>query len=63
MTNGSDSKRQIVFVALGAIILAATVWTDLTAELKFTENTRAGLYEQAYQQAVSKGAPHENSNH
>jgi hypothetical protein len=33
-------------------LLAAAIYTDITAQMSFTENTRNGVYEAAYQKGL-----------
>lgn len=56
MTN--REKVQFAFKVLFlAALLIGVIYADVTAQLSFTENTRAGFYEAAYQRQLKGGAP------
>jgi len=44
-----ESIRKTLFAVLGVSILALTVALDIFSEMKFTEETRQGVYERASQ--------------
>lgn len=44
--------RQVIFAVLGTLILATVVYTDITSEMRFTEDSRNGVYER-----MSAGQP------
>lgn len=53
--------REKVQFVLKALFLAAlaggVIYADVAAQMNFTENTRAGFYEAAYQRQLKGGQP------
>ncbi len=56
MTN--REKVQFAFKVLFlTALLIGVIWADVASQMSFTENTRAGLYEAAYQRQQKGGSP------
>lgn len=45
MNDKSAQARQVIFAIVGIIVIAVCIYTDIYSELKFTEDTRNGVYE------------------
>lgn len=43
--------------ALIAALLVTVVWQDISLQMQFTEDSRNGVYEAAYQRSLKGGAP------
>lgn len=50
------AKFLVKATALGAVFFIV-VWWDISSQMKFTEHTRAGIYEAASQRQAKAGEP------